>query len=169
METEFDKANHERTQYILKTQQNNQKPKWTGRETRILRGELRKKHILKINSYNFNYICAICNLEINSHKFLMHMRSKHSEILKEIISHLVSIGLYDPSFSNAYTTIEFLKNKHHTDNYYIGIWKCLKSILNEWVNKNIKIMEITGYVTIINTGLLGFEPRYSAAKANRIS
>ena len=121
METEFDKANHERTQYILKTQQNNQKPKWSGRETRILRGELRKKHILKINSYNFNYICTICSIEINSHKFLMHMRSNHSEILKEIISHLVSIGLYDPSFLNAYTTTEFLKKQHHSDNYSIHI------------------------------------------------
>ena len=121
METEFDKANYERIQYILKTQQNKEKPKWSGRETRILRGELRKKHILKINSYNFNYICTICSIEINSHKFLMHMRSNHSEILKEIISYLVSIGMYDPSFLNAYTTTEFLKNKHHTDSYYIGV------------------------------------------------
>lgn len=121
METEFDKANYERIQYILKTQQNTEKPKWSGRETRILRGELRKKHILKINSYNFNYICTICNIEINSHKFLMHMRSNHSEILKDIISHLVSIGLYDPSFLNAHTTTEFLKKKQHSDNYYLSI------------------------------------------------
>jgi hypothetical protein len=106
IETEFDKANYERIQYILRTQQY-EKPKWERRENRILRSELKRTGILRFqkDGYEHAFICNLCDTDFGKSGLIRHMKSFHSEILKEKITYLVRIGLLDQSFLNANCTI----------------------------------------------------------------
>ncbi len=93
----YDKAEMERRDYLLRTQQY-EKPKWERRENRILRSELKRTGILRFQKDGYEYICNLCNFNTGKSGIVRHMKSFHSEILKEKITYLVSTGLLDQSF-----------------------------------------------------------------------
>ena len=76
-------------------------PQWTTRDHHILRNELKANGILKHirEGTEHNLICVLCNLDIGK-KIIVHMKTKHSEILEETIRSLVVKGLLDDKFLN---------------------------------------------------------------------
>ena len=81
------------------------KASWGLRESHILRSELKRSGILRFQRDGYEYICILCNLNTGKSGIVRHMKSFHSEILKEKITYLVSTGLLDQSFLNANCTI----------------------------------------------------------------
>lgn len=95
----YDRAEMERKDYIWRTGQYD-KPEWKLRENHILRNELKRSGFLRFQKegWEYRYICSLCNEDTAKPSLLLHMKKFHTEILKEKISYLVSIGLLDPSF-----------------------------------------------------------------------
>jgi hypothetical protein len=100
----YDRAEMERREYLLRTGQS-KKPSWGLRESHILRSELKRTGILRFQRDGYEYICNLCNFNTGKSGILRHMKSFHSEILKERITYLVSTGLLDQSFLRMNSTM----------------------------------------------------------------
>ena len=63
------------------------------------------------------FICNLCDADFGKSGLVRHMKSFHSEILKEKISYLVSTGLLDQSFLRMNSTMRG-RTKEPTDMDY---------------------------------------------------